>query len=493
MKEFKQKTTQNGLRVFLVTLLLLIGLVVINLLVALLPTSITEIDISSDKMYSVSDTTKRALSKLNNNIELYYLASGGEDALADEALHTKLFLSKIPDYNSHISFEVIDTATRPTFVASLGITDEVANNSIIVKSDKRTRVITQNDLFYYYIDGIGKMTAEEAQQYVYMVQLYYGQSITPTYHFDGEGQLLTAIDYVTTDTLPTAYILDGHSEVALSNTLVSELSLQNIDVATLTLMKTASIPEDCDLLIINCPQVDLTTDEAALIADHLAGGGKLMLITMPGISSFTNLLSIVGEYGLSMEDGILVEGNSNHYYQVPYYLFPSASASHAITAEYASSSYILLPSAHGIQIADTLPEGVRATGIFTTSESAYIVDLNAETIERPEGQETAAHHVGVVSEAANGSQLIWISSFGATDDNANSYTSGGNYMYLLSAVKWLCDTEGGISVISPLMLSTPHLTVPAASAGLWSIILIFLIPIAVLICGLVYWLKRRKR
>ncbi len=493
MKEFKQKTTQQGLRVFLVTLLLIIGLVVVNLLVGLLPKSVTEIDISSDKMYSVSNTAARSLSKLKEDVTVYYLAPGGETSLVDATLHTKLFLDKLADCSSRISFRVVDTIESPTFAASLGLTEAVADHSIVVKSTKRTRVIGQEDLFYYYIEGIGKMTAAEAQQTVYMIQMYYGQTVTPSYHFDGEGQLMSAISYVTTDSLPKIYTLDGHTELALSATLAEQLSLQNMELSTLTLMKADAVPSDCDLLILNCPQADLTEAEAAKIADYLEEGGRLMLISVPGTSTFPNLLSITAKYGLSVEEGILIEENSNYYYQLPYYLFPSPSTSHEITASLAASSYLLLPSAHGIKIEQMLPSGVTVAELFATSNTSYLVDINAETIERPEGQEATKHTVGAVATAENGSSLVWISSFGITDDGANSYTAGGNQAYFLSAVKWLCQTEDEISVYTPITLTTPRLTITAASAGLWSIVLIFLIPAAILGTGFVYWLKRRKK
>lgn len=489
MKEFKQKTTGQGLRVFLITLLLLIGLVAVNLLVGLLPKSATELDVSADKMYSVSGTTKRSLSKLSEDVTLYYLATGGEKALADQTLHTKVFLDKLPDYSSHLTLEVIDTATEPTFAASLGLTETPENNSVIVKSQKRMRVLTQSDLFYYHIEGLGKMTAAEAQNYVYMIQMYYGQSVTPTFHFDGEGQLLSAIDYVTADDLPKAYALDGHSEAALSTTATEQLSLHNIEVETLTLMKTGAIPKDCALLILNCPQADLTAEETALISAYLDNGGKLMLISVPGVSGYPNLVSLTAKYGLAAEDGIVIETDANYYKQYPFYLFPKVN-SHAVTAEYASS-YIMLPEAHGIRIEET--DGVNATGLFTTSDGAYIIDIDAETIECPEGQTPAAHHIGAAAEAENGSAMIWVSSYGITNDSANSYAASGNYVYLLSAVKWLCGAEENISAITPLTLSTPRLTVPAASAGIWAIVLILLIPTAIFVTGLVYWLRRRRR
>lgn len=493
MKEFKQKTTQQGLRVFLVTLLLLVGLVAANLLVGLLPSRFTEIDISADKMYSISNTAARSLAKLKEDISVYYLAPGGENSLVDATLHTKLFLDKLADCNSRIRFRVIDMTEAPTFASSLGVTEAVESYSIVVKSDKRVRVIGQNDLFYYYIEGLGKMSAIEAQQAVQMIQMYYGQTVTPTYHFDGEGQLFSAIGYVTTDTLPKIYTLDGHTELALSASLTEQLSLQNMEIATLTLMQSGTVPEDCDLLLLNCPQADLTAAEVAGISEYLENGGKLMMITVPGTSTFPNLLSLAAKYGLSAEEGILIEENSSHYYQVPYYLFPIPSASHNITAGLASSTYVLLPSAHGISIAETLPNGVSVTELFMTSDSSYLIDLNAETIERPEGQESKKHTLGAVATAENGSALIWISSFGLTDDTANSYTSGGNQSYFLSAIQWLCETEDEVSPYAPITLTTPRLTLTAASAGLWSIVLIFLIPIAILATGFVYWLKRRKK
>ena len=493
MNEFKQKTTQQGLRVFLVTLLLLIGLVVLNLLVGLLPKSMTEIDISANKMYSVSHTAARSLSKLKTDVTIYYLASGGENSLVDSTLHTKLFLDKLSGCSSRISFRVVDTTESPTFATSLGVTESVADHSIIVKSAKRTRVIGQDDLFYYYIEGMGKMTATEAQQAVYMIQMYYGQTVTPSYHFDGENQLLSAINYVTTDTLPKIYTLDGHSELTLSTALTQQLSLQNIEIATLTLLKADSVPDDCSLLLLNCPQTDLTAEETAKISAYLEKGGKLMLISVPGTSTFPNLLSITAKYGLSIEDGILIEENSNYYYQVPYYLFPIPSASHAITAELATSTYVLLPSAHGIKIEEALPDGVSAAELFTTSNSSYLIDINSESIERPDGQESTKHTVGAIAAATNGSSLVWISSFGLTDDGANSYAAGGNQAYFLSAMKWLCETEDEVSVYAPITLTTPRLTLTAASAGLWSIVLIFLVPAAVLGTGFVYWLKRRKK
>ncbi|MBE6661707.1 MAG: hypothetical protein E7606_00335 [Ruminococcaceae bacterium] len=496
LKDFKQKTSNMGLRVFLITLAVLIGLTALNFLFSLLPTSVTELDASADKIYSVTSTAKRSLAKLKQDVEIYYLAAGGERSLVDERLQTKIFLDKLPSYSSHVSVKVIDTATDANFVSSLGIGESYENYSIVVKSDKRARVLTQSDLFYYSItelEGlIGKLTAAEAQQYVYMLQAYYGQTVTPTYHFDGEGQLLSAIDYVTSDDLSRVYILGGHSETELSTALTDKLELQYMATASLTLQGATAIPEDCALLVIHCPQSDLTAEEAQSISAYLDKGGKLMLVTLPGISELTNLLSVTNAYGLYAEDGIVIETDNQHYYQYPFYLVPNI-ASHAITKDLATTTPALLFESHGIRVAESLPSGVGATALFTTSDGAYIIETNAESMNRPEGQTPSAHHVGVVAEAENGAEIVWISSYGITNENANTSAQGGNYSYFLAALQWLCKAEAPVSLVPSITLSLSHLDVPTATAGFWAIVLILLVPIAIFAAGLVYWLRRRRK
>ena len=490
MKNFKQKTTELGLRVFLITLAVIVGLAVLNFLVSLLPTGVTELDVSTDKIYSVSGTAKRSLAKVKQDVDIYYLAAGGEKSLVDERLQTKIFLDKLPSYSSHIRIHVLDTLTETDFAETLGIDAATENHSIVVKSAKRVRVLTQGDLFYYSLAGfedlLGKLTAAEAQQYVYMMQAY-GQTVTPTYHFDGEGQLLSAIDYVISEDLPRVYLLGGHSEAALGTTLAEQLEQQYMEIADLALQGSDTIPSDCALLVINCPQTDLGAEEAKQLATYLEKGGKLMLITLPGISKLTNLLSVTSRYGLSADDGIVIETDTQHYYQYPFYLVPNI-ASHAITQDLAASTPALLFEAHGIRIAESLPSGIGVIPLFTTSENAYIIETNAESLDCPAGQTPTTHPLGVVAEADHGAAIVWISSYGITNEQANSTAQGGNYAYFMNALRWLCKSEEPVSTSRPITISLPHLAVSSKTAGLWAIILIFLVPTAIFATGLVYWM-----
>ena len=69
--------------------------------------------------------------------------------------------------------------------------------------------------------------------------------------FDGEGQLTSAISYVTSNDLPMMYNIEGHGESSLSSSLESSIKKGNIDVQSLNLLTEGKVPEDADCILIN--------------------------------------------------------------------------------------------------------------------------------------------------------------------------------------------------------------------------------------------------
>lgn len=479
MKLNSTKTSFHGLRMCLVCAIMLVVLLIFNGLVGLLPKRLHTIDISPDQKYSFSDTVKRALSKLDEDVSIQLLVYGGKDALSDESLHLSTYLERLCEYSKHASFEIVDLQTNTALA-------EIAENySVVVKSDKRERVIDFDSFFYLYMDDIGKVTAEQAQLYY----SYYGDAISFAYLFDGEGQILNAISYVTADSLPKIYALSGHNETALPDDLLSTFSNSNIDCGTLILTETG-VPSDCSILFINIPTADISSTEAVLLADYMNGGGKIVLVTAPSTPSvLSNLMTIAEAYGLTATDGIVIEANSNHYYQAPYYLLPGVGSTEETDS---ASGRTMLPFAHSISISDSMPSGVKAISLLVTSAEAYVIPTDAASLEKPADQDARMHDVGVIAKAQNGSAILWISSEGITDSTANSYVSDGNYNFLTSITSWLCDAPEA-TVGTPIVLSVEFLTVPSSSVAIISIILILIIPLTIGISGFVYWLRRRKK
>ncbi|MFQ9389032.1 MAG: hypothetical protein ACLR1V_09795 [Coprococcus sp.] len=61
----------------------------------------------------------------------------------------------------------------------------------------------------------------------------YSTYSSQTTGFDAEGQLTSAIDYVTSDSLPKLYTLTGHDESSPGDTLTSQIEKENIDIEEL--------------------------------------------------------------------------------------------------------------------------------------------------------------------------------------------------------------------------------------------------------------------
>ena len=99
--------------------------------------------------------------------------------------------------------------------------------------------------------------------------------------FGGEKQITSAIYKLTSAEQSHAYYTTNHGEQTLTDSLTDALDAQNIDAQPLDLL-TSTIPEDCDLLIINAPTTDFSAgdglvDEISQLQNYLAAGGKLLL------------------------------------------------------------------------------------------------------------------------------------------------------------------------------------------------------------------------
>lgn len=472
--------------VTLVTALLLVAvLIVANLLIAALPTDVRTIDITDTKLYSVSDSTKREIAKTDSAINVYLISTGGEKALSDEGFHLHTFLGNLATVNKKISYAVVDPLKNTEFISGYSFGNEIGNLSVVVESDLRAYHIPFSDFFSYYVDQIGKVSETDAMYYYY----YYG--VTPYYCFDGEALLLSAINHVTNTDLPMIYTLSGHSEGDVTGNASAMLKALNISPVSLSLSSGESVPEDCDLLIINSPQTDITDVEAALLCKYLAKGGTVLLTTSPEISKLPNLTSVTTYMSLHGTDGIVADGDSQHYYNsnYPYYLIPKISGHQATEGV----SSVLLPVAHNIVASATLPAGTTVTPLFSTSDSAYIVPLDATTPEKPEGAETAAYCVGAISESAEGGALIWIPCTNFFFDAANEMSASGNGTLLNNIVTWVCGESEAAPTAPVLPLVTQTLTVSTATAGILSFLVTLVLPGTIIGFGIFHVIRRKKR
>ncbi|MBS5521833.1 MAG: Gldg family protein [Clostridiales bacterium] len=525
-KQFKQGSYSSVLIVIVIAII-----VVINMAASQLPSQYAKLDITDNKLYSIGEQTKTLLGSLNKDVEIYFICQDGKE---DENITRMLDLYK--DTSSHVSVTQIDPVVNPQFAAQY-TEEDVPDNSIIVTSGDTYKYISYADMYTTEVD--------------------YSTYSYQTTGYDGEGRVTSAIDYVTSDSLPKMYILEGHNEIEISSTLKDRISRENITTEALSLLTKESVPDDCDLLLINSPQSDLSESEAQMIIDYLDQGGKVFVTSNYTENDMTNFDSILNHYGLSRTEGIVVEGNANYYYpRYPSYLVPDLNSHDTTSSLKSDNRYVLLPFAQGISIGDAPREGITVDELFSTSDSAYSkVNVTTNTtIEKEDGDIDGPFAVGVAvsepveenpdadsaddtagaedssstddtagaedtsntddtasaesgsettGETGDGStdseteedkeaQLVYVSTAGLLDDTMNTVVSGGNYDFFMNSISWMSKEASSVS-IAEKSLTYSALMVSAGSANMWGILLIAVIPLAVLIIGIVVWVRRRKR
>ena len=469
-----KKILKNGSYSMAYTLILIAVVVVINLIVAEIPEKYKQIDVSTQKLYTISDDTLEFLDKLDQDVTIYHMVQSGQE---DNILQKMLI--RYEEASKHITVEIKDPVLYPNFASQYTDT-QLTDNSLIVVNGDKSKVVDYNNLYEVNYD-------------------YYTGSSNTT-GFDGEGQIDSAIAYVISDNLPVVYTLEGHSEMELSSDLQNSMEKANYQVESLNLLTADSVPEDAGCLLIASPQNDLSEDEAKKVISYLENGGKAMIFTDYINLEMPNLKSVLETYGVTYEDGVVLEGDSKHYImQVPYYLVPTINSTEITSEMVSDNRYVLMPIAQSVKILDEYRDSLTIEPILTTSENAYIkADVeNMTTFEKEDGDQEGQFHLGVcISEKISdekSTQMAYYSSASLIDAGTDQQVSGGNSDLVLATLGWMCENETPVISVAGKDLTKDYLTVPEYDASYWSAITCGVIPVTFLLIGAVIWFKRRKQ
>lgn len=469
-----KKILKNGSYSMAYTLILIAVVVVINLIVAEIPEKYTQIDVSSQKLYTISDDTLEFLDELDQDVTIYHMVQSGQE---DDILQK--MLTRYEEASKHIKVEAKDPVLYPNF-ASQYTDAQLADNSLIVVNGNKSKVVDYNSLYEVNYD-------------------YYTGSSSTT-GFDGEGQIDSAIAYVTSDNIPVIYTLEGHSEMKVNSDLQNSMEKANYQIESLNLLTVDGVPEDAGCLLIASPQNDLSEDEAKKVISYLENGGKAMIFTDYINLEMPNLKSVLENYGVTYEHGVVLEGDSRHYImQVPYYLVPTINSTEITSEMVSDNRYVLMPVAQSVKILDEYRDSLTIEPILTTSENAYIkADVeNMTTFEKEDGDQEGQFHLGVcISEQINdetSTQIAYYSSGSLIDSGTDQQVSGGNSELVMATLGWMCENETPVISVAGKNLTMDYLTVPEYDASYWSAITCGVIPVTFLLIGSVIWFKRRKQ
>lgn len=446
-----------------------------NLLIGALPAGLTQFDTTSGQIFTVSEQTEVLVSELDQEVTIYWIVRNGY-----EENYIGTLLDQYEALSDKIRVQKVDPDVNPTFAQAY--TDSLQENSLIVECGDKSRYIPYSDIFV--VD--------------YEAYYYYGEE---NWSFCGESEITSAIDYVTSEDLPTIYLLTGHGEQSLPAAFSSAVEKENMQTQELSLLTAEAVPDDADCLLIYAPQRDISLEEKTKIETYLGNGGKLILLSdPPQDGKLTNLESIMAHYGITASEGIVVEADQSHYvWGTPYYLLPEINT-HTVTTPLLENGYsVLLPIAQGLTVSQDLPDNISVTELLTTSDSAFSksAGYGLNTYEKEEGDQDGPFALAVLaSETLDDgiySDVIWVSSTALLDSQTNEMVSGGNQDLFLNMLHYLCQSEDSSITIHAKSLSTEYLTIDSSTASLLATLFIGLVPAVYLVVGILIWFRRKRR
>ena len=150
-----------------------VGIIVVtNVVLGELPASWVSVDVTSQKLYSLTEQTKEYVKTIGEDVTIYVISSEeSQDVMLGQTLQ------RYDDLSDHIKVEYVDPNINPRFYTQY-TNENISLNSLIIVSGKRNTVVDYNDIY------------ETSYDYDY----YTGGYSSDTTGYDGEGQITSALD-----------------------------------------------------------------------------------------------------------------------------------------------------------------------------------------------------------------------------------------------------------------------------------------------------------
>ena len=483
IQTIKKKWLINGTKTFLLVAIIIAVFIAINILMQ--KWDLTPIDLSQEKLYTLTDASKEKVKNIEQDVKIYFVEY-------DESNSTLDLAKQYNKANEKITAEAVKAEERPDLVQKYGI--ESGNQGIIVESGERYKVLSSSDLVTY--DQTTYETISIAEE-----------------------KLTAAIQSVTTEKIPKIYFLSGYTSFSLNSGLqYLNVYLQNEvnEVETVDILTTGKVPDDCDTLVITTPSKDFDDITTNAIVDYINSGKNILWLNaaMGREQDLPNVNKILAMYGIKpFSVGIIRETDTSKMVSgSPDLIMPDVQYS-TVTSKLYDGEGVIFVNATKINFVDdeTLTDlKVTKTELLKTSEKAYFrSNFNNNNDNAAEGEEVASFTVGAEMEktiteaneetgekAKTSKLIIFGENYFASDAQllSNSQAAAIHYRQnkdlVLNSIAYLVDREEDITARK----STGSVTYTATEEQNRIILaVIFGIPLLIIIIGIMVWTKRRRK
>lgn len=440
-----------------------------------LPLNISQIDVTQDKWYTITDETKDMLKGLEEEVTIYVI---GSEETVDETV--ELYLELYQDSSKNVNVEYKPLELYPNFATEYTGT-AMEESGLIVEMGDSYRVIPYADC--------------------YVVEYFYDEYYQPTATVTGidvEGQLTGAIASLLSGVDYKVYFLEGHNEMTISESMLSRFRKGGYTVSNLSLLHETAVPDDAVAVVINGPESDLSKTETEAIEQYIERGGNVIMMASLDIVDTPNYDALMENYGISLTAGSVLE--SDYYYvysEIPFALLPDAVYHDVSAPVYNNQRYALLIQSRGMFVKDDVADNMEVYPLFESTDSAYAKVLTAESlVEYEEGDDIGPFYLGVCTEVQSDNGKTSIVTMIGTPaflyEDIDTIVSGANSDVFFAALNYGSEVEIP-TTIPAKSVNSEYILVSTGMQSIYVSIIVLLIPLCFLIAGIVILITRRKK
>ena len=406
------------------------------------------IDLTTEKLYSLSDQTRKVVSDLKKDVKVMLFDKDDQQGLGDQ-------MKEYRNLSSRFSFERIDPQKNLEAAKQYKVTQ--IGEVVVACGDRNERPKDKT-----------------------------------------EQSIINAIIKVTRDSLKKICFVEGHGEKKLSSTNEGDgygvvdkmLKNENYETKSINLVASNDVPSDCDVIVLAGPKQSLFPQEASAIGKYLEKGGKAMLLIDPDTDP--KLDDVLHAWGIQLGNNTVVDASGvGRFFQLgPGAPLARSYGSHPITKDF-EGTMTFFPMSRSVET--TPGSGASTTDLMKTSEESWAeTEINSGKVAFDEGKDKKGPiTLGVAANKTEGDREARLVVIGDSDFAANQFVGvQRNGDLFMNSINWLAQDEDLIS-IRPKNPADRRVSMTEADQNQLFWIALVLMPVATIGSGLYIWWKRR--
>ncbi|MGA8367686.1 MAG: Gldg family protein [Candidatus Acidiferrales bacterium] len=410
-------------------------------------------DLTSEKLYTLSDQTRKIVSGLSQDVTIARFAKQPDRSFDD-------LMTEYRNLSPHLKVETVDPLEKPDVAKDFGAT---RLGDVILAS------------------GPVKLPIEPG----------------PDGNFS-EQDITSAILKATRNKVKMVCFVTGHGEKSLSdgqaggyNLVDQGLKKEGYNTDSVNLVSSNGVPSECDVLVIAGPTRAFFPQEAAMVSKYLDAGGKALVEVDP--QTDPKLGDIFSSWNISVGGNFVIDASGMGQ-------LLGAGPAIPLVVDYGDSpitkklqgTMTFFPLARTVSIADKSKTEPEAVEILKTSPRSFTIPKLEQKVKFDPKTDTAGPlSLGVAAGKKvddQSARLVVIGNSAFASNQAVNQAGNGDLFY--NSIDWLAQDENLIS-IRPKTVENRSITLTESQAALLKWLDLFILPGIVIFSGIVIWWKRR--